>query len=864
MSLNQHSIDAERLFSILECSSKAFVAFNRSGEIMASHACSGIFKNATKESVLEGVVDLTGEVHLAELLASERCRKHIKLLEIESDNLLSLTYQRIDEDMHILIAEEILNASEHLELRYEFLFRNSVAGIFRTKLNGEFVQVNDAYLSIFGYERFEDLKKRRSVEFYVDEADRAKYLEKLKAKRELKNYVIRNRRKDGELVYLLTNAIFTIENGEEYIDGILVDVTELKNREDKISRQNKRLLMLEHFLEESSEAIQVVDKEGRFVYMNRVARERQGFTDKDYRSYSVFDIESYFKTLDDWNVEMAELKKVGSRTIEGSNKNIETGKTLPVEVSASFWELEGEPYVIANIRDISQRKLYEEKLAETNRFLNILNLAIEKGSLVSETDVFGNITFANEKFCEISQYPLGELIGKNHSIVNSGTHSREFWVDFWKTISKKEVWSGEICNKAKDGSLYWVRTLIYPVLDDDGNITSYLSVRQDITREKEQEERLKDTVRFQELVLSISNRFVNVPLHLFEEALNASLNEIGNFVEVDRVYVFSYNHKNQTCSNDYEWCQEGISPQIENLQEIPFSEIEEWVSYHFSGEMINVYKVDELPPTRFKELLEVQEIKSVLAIPQFENGVCTGFIGFDAVRSYKNFQDQDIAILKLFSEMLVNISARIKSLNDLSAAKDEIERINANLEIEIYDKRRENTQLTNMLAEHEKLAMLGEIAAGVAHDLNTPLGSIKVGIESIRYTLENLFKSVIEKCSADQLHKACERAVSIETELTLGGLQLMKESKALQELLLQRGYVQSTETNQLASAMVKARIAATDQDVIDYVLAQENCREVLDMMYHIQTIRTLVDTIVASGDKASSVVSNLRTYLNNS
>lgn len=864
MSLNHHSVELERLLSILECSSKAFLAFNRTGHILAQYSCNSFFNFASTKRELGDIVDLQGEVNLENLLASERCRKQIKLFEKESNILVSLTYQRINDEVHLLIAEEILSSSENLALRYEFLFRNSVAGIFRTKLNGEFVEVNQAYLAIFGFERLEELKQQRSIDFYLDPEDRKVYLDKLMANRELKNYVIRNRRLDGEEVFLLTNAVFTIENGEEFIDGILIDVTELRNREEQIKTQNKRLLMLEHFLEESSEAIQVVNKEGRFVYMNRVARERQGFTEKDYRAYSVFDIESYFKNMDDWRAELAELKAVGSRSIEGSNKNIVTGRSVPVEVNASYWEMEGEPYIIASIRDISQRKLYEEKLAETNRFLNVLNLAIDKGSLVTETDIFGNITYANEKFCEVSQYSLEEIIGKNHSIVNSGNHSKEFWSEFWNTIRRKEVWSGEICNKAKDGHLYWVRTLIYPVLTDDGTVASYLSVRQDITREKEQEERLKSTVRFQELVLSISNRFVNVPLHLFEESLNASLDEIGKFVDVDRVYVFSYDHQKETCSNTYEWCQEGISPQIENLQNIPFSEIQEWISYHFNRKMINVHKVDELPKTRFKELLEEQEIKSVLAIPMFENDVCSGFIGFDAVRDYKNFEDQDIAILKLFSEMLVNIGARIRSLNELSDAKNEIERINANLEIEIFEKRRENTKLTTMLSEHEKLAMLGEIAAGVAHDLNTPLGSIKVGIESIRFTLENLFKSVIEKCSADQLHKACERAVKIESELTLGGLQVMKETKALQEILYARGFVDSVETNKLASAMVKARISATDLETIEYVLAQENSTEVLDMMYHIQTIRTLVDTIVASGDKASSVVSSLRTYLNNS
>jgi signal transduction histidine kinase len=279
--------------------------------------------------------------------------------------------------------------------------------------------------------------------------------------------------------------------------------------------------------------------------------------------------------------------------------------------------------------------------------------------------------------------------------------------------------------------------------------------------------------------------------------------------------------------------------------------------------MIHISDVVTLPDSNMKQMLVTQDIQSVLAIPMMTEDKCTGFIGFDAVRSKKSFEERDMIILRLFAEMLVNIKSRIKSINELADAKNEIERINQNLEIEVFEKRRENTKLTNMLSEHEKLAMLGEIAAGVAHDLNTPLGSIKVGIESVRFTLESLFHSVIEKCSTDQLHRACERAQLIESDLIIGGLQVMKETKAMQELLQQLDY-QGAEASKLSPALVKARIKSSEVDLVKQVISEPNPQEYLDLLYHIQTIRSLVDTIIASGDKATSVVSNLRSYLQNS
>jgi PAS domain S-box-containing protein len=857
-------VEIEQLYSVLACSGKAFLSFNREGLILHVHGTADIFAGVKKDIPLTELIRFNDPSAPASLFCSDPCKKEVILYQKDSGAEVSATYQRLNDDTHLLIADFALNASKLSEMRYEFLFRNSVAGIFRTKPDGEIVHVNDAYVSIFGFDTKEELKAHRSSEFYIDPKDREQFLSRLREEKELKNCIIRNCRKDGEPVYLLTNATLTLENGVEYIDGILVDVSELKKQELQIEEQHERLQMLERFLEQTTEAIQVCDKNGKFVYMNEVARKRLGMKKENYTNYSVFDIESYFKTKEQWAEELEFLKTKGVRAIEGTNKNVETGKKIPVEISVSYLEINDKPYTIASIRDITLRKSYEKKIEEANRFLKVLNLAIDTGSLVTETDIFGNITYVNEKFCEISQYSQEELIGKNHSIVNSGYHSKEFWADFWNTIRQNKIWSGEICNRSKDGSLYWVRTLIYPVQDDNGAVLSYLSVRQDITSEKSNEEKLHNTLEFQNLILGISNRFVNIPLEKFEVSVNESLKEIGEFVGSDRVYIFSYDHQAKTSSNDYEWCADGIEAQIDNFKGIPISEIKEWSDFLFANQMINITDVSQLPDTKFKEMLTIQDIQSVLAIPMFSETECIGFIGFDAVRKTKTFEERDIVILKLFAEMLVNIQARISSIHDLELANKEIERINQNLEIEVFQKRRENSKLTMMLSEHEKLAMLGEIAAGVAHDLNTPLGSIKVGIESVRYTLEGLFHSVIEKCSTEQLHAACERAQLIESDLILGGLQTMKETKAIQEVLQQKNYQGDLESSTLASAIVKARIKSTESDLITTVLAQPNPIEYLDLMYHIQTIRTLVDTIIASGDKASSVVSNLRSYLQNS
>ncbi|MCP4409424.1 MAG: PAS domain S-box protein [Gammaproteobacteria bacterium] len=157
--------------------------------------------------------------------------------------------------------------------------------------------------------------------------------------------------------------------------------------------------------------------------------------------------------------------------------------------------------------------------------LKIQKLALDHHAIVSMTDPQGRITYANERFCAITKYSQRELIGKDHCIINSGHHSKEFFLDLWRTITSGKVWQGEICNRTKDGKQYWVQSTIVPLPELDGKLQGYISIRTDITKRK----LLEEQNLFAMKELECSNRELDAFAYIASHDLKEPLRGIHNY-----------------------------------------------------------------------------------------------------------------------------------------------------------------------------------------------------------------------------------------------------------------------------------------------------------------------------------------------
>jgi PAS domain S-box-containing protein len=229
---------------------------------------------------------------------------------------------------------------------------------------------------------------------------------------------------------------------------------------------------------------------GRISDVNPFLTQLLGFSRSDMVGRTVGEL-SPFKDIESNQLMLERLQRDGYVRYEHLPLETTNGIRVDVEFVSNVYRAGDKSVIQCNIRDITIHKQTERELRVTLNELRDLKAALDEHAIVAATDPKGRITDVNDKFCFISKYSREELLGQDHRIINSGHHPKAFMRDLWATISKGRVWHGELRNRAKDGSFYWMDTTIVPFLDDQRVVRQYVAIRSEITARKSAEEKLQ-------------------------------------------------------------------------------------------------------------------------------------------------------------------------------------------------------------------------------------------------------------------------------------------------------------------------------------------------------------------------------------
>ncbi|MEP1094018.1 MAG: PAS domain-containing protein [Cyclobacteriaceae bacterium] len=329
--------------------------------------------------------------------------------------------------------------------------------------------------------------------------------------------------------------------------------------------------------------------------------------------------------------------------------------------SVIYRDDEGNIFWDGAVRDVTELRETSRLAKASDRQLQNISKNINEGiyrSIHGKGAVYVNDEFVRmfgfTRQEEVYDLPITELY-KNVT-------DRENLIE--ELLSEGSISNREVELKRRDGTTFWGYMSSIKSIGDDGAIFFDGAIR-DITMQKESAEALKRHAAMQEVLINLSSKYINLPVELQDDSIVSSLEELGRFVNADRAYIFEYDLESKLYSNTFEWNRKGVEPVLEQSQGLKMADYPALVNDHLEGKPIFIPDVSILDEKKSREMLLSQGIKSLITVPMMNEEHCMGFVGFDSVRNFRSYTQDEVLLLKVAAEMLVNIFTRAKNQKQL-------------------------------------------------------------------------------------------------------------------------------------------------------------------------------------------------------
>ncbi len=558
-------------------------------------------------------------------------------------------------------AEHALRESEE---RYRRLVELSPEAML-VHSEGKIVYVNPAALKLFGADPEEGLGKSIFEYIHPDYheiiAGRVKRLYENSEPTELIEAQLF--RPDGNEMFVETMAVPITYAGKPAAQTIVRDITNRKKVEEAIRRSEREYRGL---FESAHDAIIIFEPEREIVLdVNQRACDLYGFNRSEFIGLS---LERISKDVQTGKQRLqATLEKGVYRSFE-SIQFRKDGTELHLDINASVVDYKGRQAILSINRDISARKRSEKALIESERIARALLNAPTDPSLMVDTE--GRILAINDAACRTLDRAETELLGTPiYKYLPSGpAKSRQAHLQKVFETGQPDRFEDEMFGVVYDN-------IMYPVYNAEGTVDRVAIFARDVTEKSRAERSLRYKAEFENLIIRTSAQFINLNPEDVDDRVLLMLQSIGEFSEVDRSYVFLFDYDAMTMTNTHEWCADGISSEMENLQRVPLGEFSYFWKVMQNREVFHAPRISDLPSEAATEKAEFERerIKSLICVPMILGESVVGFLGFDSVRSEKSWSDDSIALLKVVGEILVGAQQRIKAEKALTVTMDQLE-----------------------------------------------------------------------------------------------------------------------------------------------------------------------------------------------